>query len=646
MKSLRSTMVVATICTALALPSAAGAAGHYKAVNEPERMYYGHVSMIGSEPGAPAPRIIGGDGLEKDAVLNMPVLPGDTLVTPAGVRCELMFDTGTLIRLDFDSRLKLETLMAPSLSSARDVTNLVLERGGLYIMYRQYDRKELLQVKAGAAAVMFKHGTVASVSVDGQGLISSRVKFGRADIMAVRKSGDAWPSTNKVEAGKTLNVQPDGRAEAGVLAEPTAFEGWNDKVNADYEASHKGVTVLPKPVQNLPDAVQYFAQVYGSKYGEWVWDDYLGYVWRPYIDDDIYPSGSWRPYACGSWTSSGGRMFWVPEETWGWVPYHLGIWHWDEKLGWVWLPGSFFAPAWVDWEFFYGYSGWRPWSLFDWLLAGYYGFAYDGDYWGYGLQNVGIGQILMRNGTAGVSSAGSLPISPEMTSILARAGKGLAAGDQRLVSSAKSVGGQLAMVKTGSLNVSRIQNVSVSFTTLSKAPGAPTAAKGSTIARITAADAEARAARALDLNGTAADARASSSGRTSVSAAPAAVGTARGQAQAVVPGNRGQSAVRASSIADWNPDIRIAGRLHVSIEYSSVENQVRCPALGISSADRMLGRFSLVMTPRGVSQARSADLGSGTWAGSAVTSNKTSARSGKGTADSGSSKQSSGSSRK
>ncbi len=91
-----------------------------------------------------------------------------------------------------------------------------------------------------------------------------------------------------------------------------------------------------------------------------------------------YPWGSWQPYFYGNWSDYNGQLFWVPGEPWGWVPYHLGLWMWDQKSGWVWMPGSMFAPAWVDWEFLSGHYFWRPFTLFD-----YYDGLDDPDIWGW-----------------------------------------------------------------------------------------------------------------------------------------------------------------------------------------------------------------------------------------------------------------------
>jgi len=173
-----------------------------------------------------------------------------------------------------------------------------------------------------------------------------------------------------------------------------SFESWNNEINERFTELHKGITPLPQPVQKLPSAVFYFAQHYSSTYGEWIWDDYFGYVWRPFYNDN-YPWGNWSPYVYGQWTYLNGSLFWVPQEPWGWVPYHLGIWQWDKEKGWLWIPGSTFAPAWAVWDFYFGYYSWRPWVMTDWLFWEYpdywlYSFGMA-PYYGSGGDNTGTG---------------------------------------------------------------------------------------------------------------------------------------------------------------------------------------------------------------------------------------------------------------
>jgi hypothetical protein len=52
--------------------------------------------------------------------------------------------------------------------------------------------------------------------------------------------------------------------------------------------------------------------------------------------------------------------YWVSEEPWAWACYHYGSWQFDPYYGWVWIPGTEWAPAWVTWRESNDYIGWAP----------------------------------------------------------------------------------------------------------------------------------------------------------------------------------------------------------------------------------------------------------------------------------------------
>ena len=66
-------------------------------------------------------------------------------------------------------------------------------------------------------------------------------------------------------------------------------------------------------------------------------------------------------------------MTWVSDEPWAYVAYHHGRWHWTLGVGWFWIPGVYYSPAWVAWNHTPGYYGWAP--------LGYYNTPC---HWGYG----------------------------------------------------------------------------------------------------------------------------------------------------------------------------------------------------------------------------------------------------------------------
>ena len=47
-------------------------------------------------------------------------------------------------------------------------------------------------------------------------------------------------------------------------------------------------------------------------------------------------------------------------DPWGGDPYHYGTWSRSDAYGWVWIPGTIWAPAWVTWYVGDNDIGWAP----------------------------------------------------------------------------------------------------------------------------------------------------------------------------------------------------------------------------------------------------------------------------------------------
>ncbi len=90
--------------------------------------------------------------------------------------------------------------------------------------------------------------------------------------------------------------------------------------------------------------------------GDWLEVDPYGYVWQP----REARSPGWRPYTDGSWVFTEYGWTWRGDEPFGWATYHYGRWARVKRLGWVWVPGSEWAPAWVSWRRGGEYIGWAP----------------------------------------------------------------------------------------------------------------------------------------------------------------------------------------------------------------------------------------------------------------------------------------------
>ena len=92
-------------------------------------------------------------------------------------------------------------------------------------------------------------------------------------------------------------------------------------------------------------------------YGAWRETSDYGYVWQPREAEE---SRNWRPYTDGRWVYTDAGWTWVSEEPFGWATYHYGRWVRLRRVGWVWVPGEEWAPAWVSWRTSKDYVGWAP----------------------------------------------------------------------------------------------------------------------------------------------------------------------------------------------------------------------------------------------------------------------------------------------
>ncbi len=90
-------------------------------------------------------------------------------------------------------------------------------------------------------------------------------------------------------------------------------------------------------------------------HGRWINDREYGYVWSPNVERGFQPYGT-----RGHWVMTEYGNTWVSDYEWGWAPFHYGRWIYDDYEGWLWIPGSEWGPAWVDWRNGGGYYGWAP----------------------------------------------------------------------------------------------------------------------------------------------------------------------------------------------------------------------------------------------------------------------------------------------
>ncbi|HEV3272156.1 MAG TPA: DUF6600 domain-containing protein [Candidatus Methylacidiphilales bacterium] len=140
-----------------------------------------------------------------------------------------------------------------------------------------------------------------------------------------------------------LSVAPLRAQDVNAVAPPPSDNGATGPVpDVSGGAPDTGITF-----QTFYDAL--------SPLGAWIQSADYGYVWQPQVNDP-----NWAPYTDGYWVNTADGWIWVSNEPWGWATYHYGRWVNLDGIGWCWVPGYTWAPAWVSWRYGDGYAGWAP----------------------------------------------------------------------------------------------------------------------------------------------------------------------------------------------------------------------------------------------------------------------------------------------
>lgn len=90
--------------------------------------------------------------------------------------------------------------------------------------------------------------------------------------------------------------------------------------------------------------------------GTWYETAEYGSVWQPQASREV----NWAPYTRGRWVYCDQGWAWISTEAFGWATYHYGRWAKLETQGWVWVPGTEWAPNWCSWRSNDSHIGWAP----------------------------------------------------------------------------------------------------------------------------------------------------------------------------------------------------------------------------------------------------------------------------------------------
>lgn len=324
-----------------------------------------HQSFLSYDDGGTVVRQ-GDDNREIEARVNLPVYPGDEVVTSRRGRAEIHLSDGNTVGIDRATALRLRSVLD---SYEGDADQTVVElRYGKVAVYRTELGRDYVRLDTQHASYVAAHEAVYSVESDGEGRDRVNVFDGSLEVRTPSR-------TTRLRAGETATVDDRGVFDLvnDALDAADDFERWFLRRADRLERSND---------RYISDRrLSYWADDLDT-HGRWVTVAGIGYAWRPYV------SVGWRPYYHGYWSHRYGSLVWVSYDPWGWVPYHYGRWAYDPGFGWVWVPGRGYSPAWVYWMYGDGFVGWAPAGYWD-CYRPYYSWAYN-PYRGYTHFNFGF----------------------------------------------------------------------------------------------------------------------------------------------------------------------------------------------------------------------------------------------------------------
>ena len=295
----------------------------------------------------------GDDNREVEARVNMPVFPGDEVVTGRRGRSEIRLSDGNVLGLDRATAIRFKSILDAYEGDASQTT--VELRYGHVTVHRTEVGSDYVRLDTDNASYVAADAAVYAVDTE-SGKDRVTVFDGSVEVRTPTRR-------SRIRAGEEAHVDDQGVyglvANDRVVADE--FERWFLRRAERYDRGNS---------KYLDSSLAYADSDLDAN-GSWIYvSNYGGWAWRPYV------AVGWRPYYHGSWVyGPSGCLVWVSDEAWGWVPYHYGRWAYDPGYGWFWLPGSGYAPAWVYWMYGDGYVGWAPAGWWD-CYRPYYNWCY------------------------------------------------------------------------------------------------------------------------------------------------------------------------------------------------------------------------------------------------------------------------------
>ena len=260
------------------------------------------------------------------AVLNLPIVEGDEIVTDATSRLEIQFNVYTHLRIAENTQVRIVTLKDEGIAVSVPV-------GSVSVRAVEFDL---------SASYFEMDAPRTTVSVQKSGVY--RVDAGTPDSMEIFVAATEGGEARVYSSDAGFTVRDGRRARIFIggnqlgeweMADASRFVDEFDEWSLSRDA------IIADRLRNSYYDRYYDRDIYAADdlnaYGDWVHTQTYGYVWRPY-QNSISSYANWSPYRYGQWRwipSYG--WTWVNDEPWGWATYHHGRWVWHNG-GWYWTP--------------------------------------------------------------------------------------------------------------------------------------------------------------------------------------------------------------------------------------------------------------------------------------------------------------------
>jgi len=260
------------------------------------------------------------------ATMNMPLNPGDKLMTGNNSRAEIQLDFANVLRLADNSSASIATLN-------RSQIQVQIGEGLAY--YSQFRGNEAsVEIDSPNVAIQPDKESSMSVFVNSGGQTEVTVRHGETTMSTPQGS-------TRVRTGQMITVQGTGSDVQYKVTDAPAKTDW-DAFNQDRDR-------LIERADSWKHTDRYYTGTQDlDPYGKWTEVPDYGQVWVP------NQGPGWAPYSDGSWVwEPYWGWTWVSYEPWGWAPYHYGRWF-VYGGNWAWWPGPVYG------GFGFGYGFYRP----------------------------------------------------------------------------------------------------------------------------------------------------------------------------------------------------------------------------------------------------------------------------------------------